>query len=150
MVNVTLAAITLGDFVILHNVTPTCLSAPVTYGIYAEGPVTVVNGIYIYANSTLYFDRSVNATPCKPIKLGEFYVLTPQGLVIVGRVGGSCRYLAFIPPDGIEVYGIPYAGRQAQYRNGFYYVRSSAALLCRLATSVVLNRAVQITPRQLT
>ncbi len=109
----------LGDFVILHNVTPPCLSAPVTYGIYAEGPLTVVNGIYIYANSTLYFDRPVNATSCKPIKLGEFYVLTPQGVVIVGQVDGSCRYLAFISPDGIEVYGIPYAGRQAPYRNGF-------------------------------
>jgi len=110
LVNVTLAAITLGDFVVLHNVTPPGLPAPVTYGIYTEGPVTVVNGIYIYANSTLYFDRPVNATPCNPIKLGKFYVLTPQGVVVVGQVGNSCRYLAFISHDGIEVYGIPLRG----------------------------------------
>ncbi len=129
MVNVTLAAITLRDFVILHNVTPTCLSAPVTYGIYAEGPVTVVNGIYIYANSTLYFDRPVNATPYKPIKLGKFFVLTPQGVVVVGQGGGSCRYLTFISSDKIEVYGIPYAGRQAPYRNDFYWLPFLALIL---------------------
>jgi hypothetical protein len=101
LVSATLAAITLGDFVVLRKVTPPGFPAPVTYGIYAEGPVTVVNGIYVYANSTLYFDRPVNATPCNPIKLGEFYVLTPQGVVVVGQVGGSCRYLAFISSDRI-------------------------------------------------
>jgi hypothetical protein len=122
-----LAAITLGDFLILHNVTPTCLSAPVTYGIYTEGPVTVVNGIYIYANST--FDRPVSATTCKPIKLGKFYVLTPQGVVVVGQGGGSCRYLAFISSDKIEVYGIPYAGRQTPYRNDFYWLPFLALIL---------------------
>ena len=47
LVNVTLAAITLGDFVVLHNVTPPGFPALVTYGIYTEGPVTVVNGIRI-------------------------------------------------------------------------------------------------------
>ena len=47
MVNVTLAAITLGDFVVLHNVNPPGLPALVTYGIYTEGPLTVVNGIHI-------------------------------------------------------------------------------------------------------
>jgi hypothetical protein len=129
LVNVTLAAITLGDFVVLHNVTPPGLPAPVTYGIYAEGPVTVVNGIYIYANSTLYFDRPVNATPCRPIKLGKFYVLTPQGVVVVGQGGGSCRYLAFISSDRIEVYGIPYAGRQAPHRNDFYWLPFLALIL---------------------
>jgi len=47
LVNVTLAAITLGDFVVLHNVTPPGFPALVTYGIYTEGPVTVVNRIHI-------------------------------------------------------------------------------------------------------
>ncbi len=85
--------------------------------------MTVVNGIYIYANSTLYFDRAANATPYKPIILGKFYVLTSQGVVVVGQGGGSCRYLAYMSPDDrIEVYGIPYAGRQAPYRNDFYWL----------------------------
>jgi len=129
LVNVTLAAITLGNFVVLHNVTAPGLSAPITYGIYTEGPVAIVNGIYIYANSTLYFDRPVNATPCGPIRVGDFYVLTPRGVVVVGQAGSSCRYLAFISPDRIEVYGIPHAGRKAPYRNGFYWLPFLALIL---------------------
>jgi hypothetical protein len=140
LVNVTLAAITLGDFVVLHNVTPPGFPAPVTYGIYTEGPATVVNGIYIYANSTLYFDRAVNATPCRPIKLGKFYVLTPQGVVVVGQGGGLCRYLAFISSDRIEVYGIPYAGRQAPYRNVFYWLPFLALMSLLLLLYLYLFR----------
>jgi hypothetical protein len=129
LVNVTLAAIMLGNFVVLHNVTAPGLSAPVTYGIYAEGPVSIVNGIYVYANSTLYFDRWVNAAPCMPIKVGDFYVLTPQVVVVVGQVSGSCRYLAFISPNSVDVYGIPHVGQKTQYRNSLYWLPYIALML---------------------
>jgi|GEM_PF-6901543 len=142
LINTTLATVLLEDFVILLNVTAPGLPAWVTFGIYAEGFVKVVNGTYIYTNATLYFDREVDASPCPPVRVGEVYVLTPQeGWVVVGRGGSECTYLVLILPNRVEVHGRPLATPDERRRNELYSLPLAAlALLLPL----VIARALKV------
>jgi len=90
----TLVAITVGNFVFLHNVTAPGLLGR-SMGYMRRACCDIRWDLYIL-QSTLFFERPVSAASCGGGEDWRGPHVTLRGVVVVGRSGGSCRYLALI------------------------------------------------------